>query len=208
MPVYEGQTAAERVFAELQTDAATLHDSIRQHLERNFAPDARKHLRTFSYGEAAEFLGLAPGHLRKLHAEAKAPMCRSTAFASNRVLSARSDGVEERTLRRRLNHLVTCGLVAHRSSPNGKRYQVRDGDNACLLAFVIDLAPLRALLGHLEALAAECRQDDLLIRDRLHQHRFRTYGSCNNCSGIKRSSAAHMGKGGTAGKDAWSRHRP
>ena len=65
--------AHERVFAELQADAATLHDSIRQHLERNFAPDARKFLRSFNSTEAAEFLGLAPGHLRKLHAEGKVP---------------------------------------------------------------------------------------------------------------------------------------
>ena len=65
--------SAERVFAELQTDASTLHASIRLHLERNFAPDARKHLRTFSSTEAAGFLGLAPGHLRKLHAENKIP---------------------------------------------------------------------------------------------------------------------------------------
>ena len=65
--------SAERVFAELQTDASTLHASIRLHLERNFAPDARKHLRTFSSTEAADFLGLAPGHLRKLHAENKIP---------------------------------------------------------------------------------------------------------------------------------------
>ena len=63
----------EQVFGELQSDAATLHDSIRQHMERNFAPDAQKHLRLFSSGEAAEFLGLAPGHLRKLHAEDKIP---------------------------------------------------------------------------------------------------------------------------------------
>jgi chromosome partitioning protein len=65
--------SAERVFAELQTDASTLHASISFHLERNFAPDASKHLRTFSSTEAADFLGLAPGHLRKLHAENKIP---------------------------------------------------------------------------------------------------------------------------------------
>ena len=65
--------SAERVFAELQTDASMLHASIRLHLERNFAPDARKYLRTFSSTEAADFLGLAPGHLRKLHAENKIP---------------------------------------------------------------------------------------------------------------------------------------
>ena len=63
----------ERVFAELQGDASTLHESIRRHMERNFAPDARKYLRSFSSTEAAEFLGLAPGHLRKLHAEDKIP---------------------------------------------------------------------------------------------------------------------------------------
>ena len=65
--------SAESVFAELQSDASTLHQSIRMHLERNFAPDARKHLRSFSSTEAADFLGLAPGHLRKLHAENKIP---------------------------------------------------------------------------------------------------------------------------------------
>lgn len=65
--------APGRVFAELQTDAAMLHGSIRQHLERNFAPDARKILRSFSSAEAAGYLGLAPGHLRKLHAEGKVP---------------------------------------------------------------------------------------------------------------------------------------
>jgi len=69
----EGSMTEERVFAELQSDAATLHESIRMHLERNFAPDASKHLRGFSSTEAAEFLGLAPGHLRKLHAEDKIP---------------------------------------------------------------------------------------------------------------------------------------
>ena len=66
----------EGVFAELQSDASTLHESIRMHLERNFAPDASKHLRGFSSTEAAEFLGLAPGHLRKLHAEDKIPVQR------------------------------------------------------------------------------------------------------------------------------------
>ena len=69
----EGSMTEERVFAELQSDASTLHESIRMHLERNFAPDARKYLRSFSSTEAAEFLGLAPGHLRKLHAEDKIP---------------------------------------------------------------------------------------------------------------------------------------
>jgi chromosome partitioning protein len=67
----------ERVFAELESDAATLHESIRMHLERNFAPDACKHLRGFSSTEAAEFLGLAPGCASSM-LKARSLTCRST----------------------------------------------------------------------------------------------------------------------------------
>ncbi|MGV8987245.1 MAG: plasmid replication protein RepC [Cypionkella sp.] len=98
-------------------------------------------------------------------------------FASNRVLAARCDGIEERTLRRRLGHLVNCGLIARKSSPNGKRYQVKDQDDARLVAYGIDLTPLWTILGHLEALAADCQREELraralksLIRDRLYHH--------------------------------------
>ncbi len=98
-------------------------------------------------------------------------------FASNRVLAARCDGIEERTLRRRLNHLVKCGLIARRSSPNGKRYQVKDQDDTRVLAYGIDLLPLCSTLEHLETLAADCRREELcvrslkaLVRDRLYNH--------------------------------------
>jgi replication initiation protein RepC len=98
-------------------------------------------------------------------------------FASNRVLAARCDGIEERTLRRRLNQLVERGLIARKTSPNGKRYQVKDPDNACVLAYGIDLAPLYGILAHLEALALDCRREERrirglksLIRDRLYNH--------------------------------------
>ena len=98
-------------------------------------------------------------------------------FASNRVLAARCDGIEERTLRRRLNQLVERGLIARKTSPNGKRYQVKGPDDACVLAYGIDLAPLYSLLANLETLALDCRREELrirtlkaLIRDCLYNH--------------------------------------
>lgn len=98
-------------------------------------------------------------------------------FASNRVLAARCDGIDERTLRRCLNSLLTHGLVARNTAPNGKRYQVKDPGNACVLDYGIDLSPLCDLLDHLEAPALDCRREEMrvrtlksLIRDRLYHH--------------------------------------
>lgn len=95
-------------------------------------------------------------------------------FASNRVLIARCDGMDERTLRRRLVHLASVGLLARQLSPNGKRYQIRDQDGHAPLTYGIDLAPLFQIEPHLEALAANCQQEALhckalraMIRDRL-----------------------------------------
>lgn len=98
-------------------------------------------------------------------------------FASNRVLIERCDGIDERTLRRRIQQLQTAGLVARKQSPNGKRYQIRSTEAEMRLVYGIDLSPLFALLHHLEALAERVKQDDLrcaslraLIRDRLYHH--------------------------------------
>ena len=63
-------------------------------------------------------------------------------FASNRVLIERCDGIDERTLRRRISHLQSCGLLHRRASPNGKRYQVRD-DVAARITYGLDLTPDR-----------------------------------------------------------------
>ncbi|MCL4069199.1 replication initiation protein RepC [Pseudomonas sp. GX19020] len=95
-------------------------------------------------------------------------------FASNRVLSARCDGIDERTLRRRLNHLRSVGLVSKRPSPNGKRYQIRNSEADVQLSYGISLTPLFDLHPHLEALAETCHQEAAevkalraVIRDRL-----------------------------------------
>ncbi len=100
-------------------------------------------------------------------------------FASNRVLCERCDGIDERTLRRRLARLEDCGLMTRRSSPNGKRYQLRDAHEAAVLSYGLDLSPLFAALPRLEALAAECQTEALrqralraLIRDWLYRNPF------------------------------------
>ncbi len=84
-------------------------------------------------------------------------------FASNRVLIERCDGIDERTLRRRISHLQSCGLLHRRASPNGKRYQVRD-DVAARITYGLDLAPLFEIQTHLEALADECRREAQRIK--------------------------------------------
>ncbi|MDR7126961.1 plasmid replication protein RepC [Pseudotabrizicola sp. 4114] len=85
-------------------------------------------------------------------------------FASNRVLIDRCDGIDERTLRRRLAHLQNCGLLERRTSPNGKRYQVRNEHQDALLTYGIDLAPLFHIQSHLEALAEDCRHETVRIK--------------------------------------------
>jgi replication initiation protein RepC len=98
-------------------------------------------------------------------------------FASNRVLIERCDGIDERTLRRRLEHLRTCGLIARRSSPNGKRFQVRDDSAEVRLTYGIDISPLFAIRDHLTALAEQCLRNEIrtkalrsVIRDILYHH--------------------------------------
>lgn len=84
-------------------------------------------------------------------------------FASNRVLCARCDGVEERTLRRHLVHLERLGLIQRRLSPNGKRFQLRDGGQT-LLTYGIDLQPLFLKEADLRSMAEESRRAELRIK--------------------------------------------
>lgn len=86
---------------------------------------------------------------------------RLVVFASNRVLTERCDGIDERTLRRRILHLQDKGLLTRKLSPNGKRYQVRDETADAKLTYGIDLSPLFLIEGHLEALAENWRSEQL-----------------------------------------------
>jgi replication initiation protein RepC len=85
-------------------------------------------------------------------------------YASNRVLIDRCDGIDERTLRRRIAHLQACGMLTRRTSPNGKRYQIRNEHHDTLLTYGIDLAPLFNIQGHLEALALDCRHEAVRVK--------------------------------------------
>lgn len=63
-------------------------------------------------------------------------------FPSNRAICERLNGMPCSTMRRHLARLVQAGLIARRDSPNGKRFQRREGDE--WLVFGFDLAPLHA----------------------------------------------------------------
>lgn len=85
-------------------------------------------------------------------------------FASNRVLIDRCDGIDERTLRRRIAHLQSVGMLVRRTSPNGKRYQLRDEHHQAQLTYGIDLAPLFHAQTQLEALTDECHRENLRLK--------------------------------------------
>jgi replication initiation protein RepC len=85
-------------------------------------------------------------------------------YASNKVLIDRCDGIDERTLRRRIAHLQACGMLTRRTSPNGKRYQIRNEHHDTLLTYGIDLAPLFNIQDHLEALAVDCRHEAVRVK--------------------------------------------
>lgn len=54
-------------------DAERLTSSLHRHVLRTLAPNSEKNLRPFTSAEAAQFLGVSPGHLRKMHSENKIP---------------------------------------------------------------------------------------------------------------------------------------
>ena len=81
-------------------------------------------------------------------------------FPSNRQLSARANGMAEKTLRRHLAALVEAGLIFRRDSPNGKRYARRGGEGDLAQAFGFDLTPLVARAPELEAAAERQRRQE------------------------------------------------
>ncbi len=55
----------------VRENAENLSDALQSHMLKVFSPDARKELRLFSAGEAAELLGISASFLRKLHFDDK-----------------------------------------------------------------------------------------------------------------------------------------
>ncbi|RID90460.1 hypothetical protein D2N39_18095 [Gemmobacter lutimaris] len=86
---------------------------------------------------------------------------RLVVFASNRALMERCDGIDERTLRRRIVHLQSKGLLTRKLSPNGKRYQIRDAQAETCLTYGIDLTPLFRLRPDLDALAEDQQREEM-----------------------------------------------
>lgn len=91
-------------------------------------------------------------------------------FASNKTLSIKANGMEIRTLRRRLANLIECGLIRRRSSPNGKRYAHHDSGGNIIAAYGFDISPLLERMQEFRkrvALEEERRAMHRVIRDRL-----------------------------------------
>jgi chromosome partitioning protein len=64
---------ARRIDEIIQQNADRLAVALENHMRTSFMPDARKELRHFTSAEAAEFLGMDPARLRKLHFDGKIP---------------------------------------------------------------------------------------------------------------------------------------
>jgi replication initiation protein RepC len=91
-------------------------------------------------------------------------------FASNKTLSLKANGMEIRTLRRRLANLVESGIIRRRSSPNGKRYAHHDADGNVIAAYGFDISPLLERMQEFRervAIEEERRAMHRVIRDRL-----------------------------------------
>jgi chromosome partitioning protein len=63
----------ERIDVLVGEHAARLSERLQAHREQLFPPNARKELRKFTSGEAAELLGVKDAYLRKLHLEGRGP---------------------------------------------------------------------------------------------------------------------------------------
>lgn len=79
-------------------------------------------------------------------------------FPSNAALSERTNGLDERTLRRCLSRLVSAGLIARRDSATRKRFPLRY-DGVIRDAFGFDLAPMYQRETELSARAQEVIAD-------------------------------------------------
>ena len=66
-------TGARRIDEIIQQNADRLAVALESHMRTSFMPDARKELRPFTSAESAEFLGMDPARLRKLHFDGKIP---------------------------------------------------------------------------------------------------------------------------------------
>jgi chromosome partitioning protein len=71
-------TEALHINQRIRENAENLSAALESHMLQSFAPDAKKELRLFGPGEAAEMLGISSSFLRKLHFDGKLPEVHTT----------------------------------------------------------------------------------------------------------------------------------
>lgn len=82
-----GEQSPLNINTRIRENAEDLAAALQSHMQKIFAPDARKELRLFTAGEAAGLLGISSSFLRKLHFEEKLPDVESTS-GGRRLYSA------------------------------------------------------------------------------------------------------------------------
>lgn len=86
-----------------------------------------------------------------------------TVFPSNLALATRTNGLDERTIRRSIRRLIEAGLIARRDSATRKRFPLRYG-GVIRDAFGFDLRPLFVRKAELASRAAAVREDQERLR--------------------------------------------
>ncbi len=107
----------------IRENAQNLADALEAHMLKSFAPDARKQLRLFSAGEAANLLGISPSFLRKLHFEDRVPDVHMTPGGRRHYSAA-----DLTTIRKVLEE--------NAKSPGGYLKGRREGDPVQVLSFL------------------------------------------------------------------------
>ncbi len=107
----------------IRENAESLSAALESHMLASFAPDARKELRLFSAGEAAEMLGISSSFLRKLHFDGKLPEVHTTPGGRRHYSAA--DLLEMRKI-----------LDAAAKTPGTYLRGRRDGDKVQVLSFL------------------------------------------------------------------------
>lgn len=107
----------------VRENAENLTAALENHMLNVFAPDARKELRRFSAGEAADLLGISASFLRKLHFEDRIPEVHMT--PGGRRHYAASDLLEVRKI-----------LESGAKTPGTYQRGRREGDKVQVLSFL------------------------------------------------------------------------
>ncbi|BBU59391.1 plasmid partitioning protein RepA (plasmid) [Mameliella alba] len=107
----------------IRENAESLASALEHHMLKSFAPDARKELRLFSAGEAADLLNISASFLRKLHFEDRIPDVHTTPGGRRHYSAA-----DLTTIRKMLEE--------NAKSPGAYLKGRREGDKVQVLSFL------------------------------------------------------------------------